>query len=145
MRHAIQDRAEFASCQVMHMEEAFKFDLLIADRTPIDAEAQARALPFDIGAGAPILTACPEHIFVLKLRCYDATRRQSERQWRDLFEIARVSRDMDRALIARWSAEFDLASLAAEILAEADAREEEVREPPPLATEPSRTSGGGGT
>ena len=79
MRSALADRAEFAMFQVLNMDEAFKFDLFIAGRTPLDAVAQTRAIRVSLGAGEPILTACAEHIFVLKLRWYDAGRRASER------------------------------------------------------------------
>lgn len=119
-RAAIEGREEFAMFQVLDTEEAFKFDLFIAGRTSIDREAQGLARQIPLIPEHPVLTACPEHIFVLKLRWYEAGRRQSRQQWRDLIGIARTTRTLDRGLIARWSSEFGVRTLAEDILAQAD-------------------------
>ncbi len=122
---ALRDPGPFASFQVLHTDEVFKFDCFLHGRAPFDAEAFARSQVYDFPPYGSLRFASAEHIFVQKLRWFDLGRRTSERQWRDLVGIARAAQTFDRTLATRWASSVDLADLAAETLAEADAREAE--------------------
>jgi hypothetical protein len=105
---------EFRMVQVMHLDEAFRFDCFLQGRTPMDSEAHAMKRSIELLPGKPVFIACAEHIFVQKLRWYDAGRRVSERQLRDLSALASTA-PLDWARVFRWAAMFRLEDLAASI------------------------------
>jgi len=100
-RSAVSGTETFASFQVLDTDSVTKFDCFVQGRSPIDAEAHQLAQLVDLD-GATIRFARAEHILVQKLRWYELGHRASERQWRDIEGIVRVTTDVDWALVERW-------------------------------------------
>jgi hypothetical protein len=101
-RAAIFGSEPFASFQVLDTELVLKFDCFVQGKSPMDAEAHGLARTLDVG-GTAVRFACPEHILIQKLRWYELGHRSSERQWRDIQGIVRVTTDIDWELVERWA------------------------------------------
>ena len=94
---------EYRMVQVMQVDEVLKFDCFLQGHSPIDEDAYMHAVMAELQPGRPIRVACAEHILVQKMRWFVAGNRVSERQWKDILAVARVSQSLDWPLVESWS------------------------------------------
>ena len=112
---SIDLRHEYRIVQVLQMDEVLKFDCFLQGLSPIDEDAYAHAVMTELEAGHPIRVACAEHILVQKLRWYEAGNRVSERQWRDILSVARVTAALNWELVGQWCGLLGLEDTLAEL------------------------------
>lgn len=91
-----------------------KVDVFVRPRSGLYGEEIERAQPAELRAGpdgrARVATA--EDTLLQKLRGCRSTGETSDRQWRDVLGIVRVSGpDLDRGYLARWARALDLEEL----------------------------------
>ena len=111
-----------ASCNLIHLDTAFKVDLFMSRRRPFDRQAlsRARADAIDSVPGAPrIPIASAEDTILAKLEWFRRGGETSERQWWDIVGVLRVSTGADRAYLRRWASELDIGDLLERALVDA--------------------------
>ena len=97
--------------QVLDSVTVLKFDCFIqpAGAVPLEMLQESKVLPF---GDSEIRVACAEDILIQKLRWFELTHRTSERQWRDIQGIIRVTADLRWDLINRWAEHYGVVNLA---------------------------------
>lgn len=112
-----------SSCNLIHLDTAFKVDLFMSRGRPFDREVAARARTdaIDPAPGAlrvPIASA--EDTILAKLEWFRRGGEASERQWWDIVGVLRVTTGVDRAYLRRWAAALGVSDLLDRVLADAD-------------------------
>ncbi|MEZ6062073.1 MAG: hypothetical protein R3C19_17165 [Planctomycetaceae bacterium] len=113
------------SFNIMLYETMFKVDFFIAKARAFDQSALSRAqckLISGATSTIEVRVASPEDLVLLKLEWYRKSNDTSERQWRDVQEVLKVSRDgLDIPYLRHWASELNLSELLEEALADAGA------------------------
>ena len=109
------------SCNIFYVPAVVKLDLFAVGRSPFDASEFARRSRVLVRPPAGTLVVkSPEDTVLRKLLWYRDGGSVSDRQWRDVVEVLRVSGPaMDRAYLDAWADRLDLKELLARAMAEA--------------------------
>lgn len=102
---------------VIDLQRGYKADLILLNDRPFDRSEFARRTKANIG-DMEIWTASAEDTMLAKLHW--AKMGDSERQYRDAFDVASVQRDsLDREYLRKWAVELRVEALLNRLLAEA--------------------------
>ncbi len=101
------------SCNIFYVPTVVKLDLFAVGRSPFDASEFARRSRVVVRPPAgSLVVKSPEDTVLRKLLWYQEGGGVSERQWRDVVEVLRVSGPgMDRAYLASWAERLGLKQL----------------------------------
>lgn len=112
IQEAISDDGPFPSFQLIHIEEAFKIDVFVLDRSPYTDALLARRRLYRLSADYEAAFASPEDIVVAKLRWYELGRRVSDRQWNDIVQVLEVQKGaIDDVYLDNWAVYFGVGEL----------------------------------
>jgi hypothetical protein len=94
------------SCNVFYLPSVMKIDLFAVGPTAYDETEFVRRRPVRVRAsGETLVLKSPEDTVLRKLLWYRAGGEVSDRQWRDVVEVLRVSRgELDTAYLTDWAA-----------------------------------------
>jgi hypothetical protein len=123
-RNAVTAKRSFS---VVHQDTAFKVDIFVAGRTPLDDEELQRRQPVTVSADASqtLYVAAPEDLVLQKLLWFRDGGHVSDRQWRDVLGLLKVQQHrLDRELLRGWAARLGIADLLAQAFTEAGDRAE---------------------
>jgi len=110
---ALQAIRHGTSFNAIHFDAGLKIDFFIAQKSPEVREQFNRARVVQLAEGAAAFYA-PEDILVWKLKWYRAGGEQSDRQWRDIIGILRLSQEpLDDTYLDRAAAAFGVIDLLA--------------------------------
>jgi hypothetical protein len=111
------------SCNVFFLPSLMKVDLFAVGPSPFDEIEFTRRRRVQVRAsGETLVLKTPEDSVLRKLLWYRAGGEVSERQWRDVVEVLRVSGgSMDQGYLASWASRLGLAALVARARAESGA------------------------
>lgn len=110
-----------SSFNVIHLSTMFKVDVYILKDTPLAQEEMARRKTVQVqeAPARSILVSSPEDVVLEKLEWYRMGGGVSDRQWRDLLGVLRVTgKAFDLAYVQRWAARLQLTDLLARALQE---------------------------
>lgn len=101
------------SCNIFYLPALMKIDLFAVGPSPFDAIEFARRRPVVVRAsGETLVLKSPEDTVLRKLLWFRAGGEVSDRQWRDVIEVLRVSGSaMDQSYLTSWGARLGLAEL----------------------------------
>jgi hypothetical protein len=119
MRAAAEDRASF---NLIHLTTMFKVDVFVAKDRAFDRHAVDRASPqkIDESSDSPVFNVgSAEDIVLAKLEWFRRGGETSERHWRDIVGILRVTQAVDRAYLTTWAAALGVGDLLERAVAEA--------------------------
>jgi len=103
------------SCNIFFLPEVMKVDLFAVGPSPFDEVefARRRAVPVR-ASGETLVLKTPEDTVIRKLLWYREGGEVSDRQWRDVVEVLRVSGDrLDDAYLTSWAERLGLSALLA--------------------------------
>jgi Nucleotidyl transferase AbiEii toxin, Type IV TA system len=107
-----------SSFNAIHYKSSTRVDFFIAEREPfVETRFQRRRL-LSVGSGTELSFYAPEDLIVRKLLWYRAGAGQSERQWRDVIGILKVS-PLDLDYLRKAAAEVRVSDLLDRALQEA--------------------------
>jgi hypothetical protein len=103
------------TCNIFYLPLLTKVDLFAIGSSPFDEVEFARRKPVAVRAtGETLVLKTPEDTVIRKLLWYREGGAVSDRQWRDIVEVLRVSGPtMDHAYVTSWSERLGLADLLA--------------------------------
>jgi hypothetical protein len=108
------------SCNIFYMPTVLKVDLFAVGPTPFDESEFSRKERVAVGGGATLVLKTPEDTVLRKLLWYRAGGEVSNKQWRDVVEVLRVSGPrLDQAYLAAWAQKLGVTYLLARAVAEA--------------------------
>lgn len=108
-----------ATCNVFYLPLLTKIDFFVLKRGAFDASEFARRMPTEL-RGQRLVVKTPEDSVLRKLLWYVEGGGTSERQWRDVVAILRVSGPfLDDAYLDAWALTLDLVALLAKARGEA--------------------------
>lgn len=108
------------SCQVYFLPLALKVDLFVRGSAPLDRSEFARRVRVQLGDQDSLYAATPEDSVLRKLLWFNDGGRVSDRQWRDVLGILRVSgAELDRDYLERWATQLGVGELLQQALAQA--------------------------
>jgi hypothetical protein len=109
------------SCNVFHLPTVLKIDLFGVGSAPFDQAEFSRRRPIKVrDTGDQLVLKSPEDTVLRKLLWYRAGGSVSDRQWRDVVEVLRVSGvSLDWHYLDAWAERLDLADLVAKVWEEA--------------------------
>jgi hypothetical protein len=119
LRGAVMSRA---SSNFIHLATMFRIDVFVSKGRPYDHQAAERARPeaIDEAPDSPrFLVASPEDTILAKLEWFRLGGETSERQWWDVVGVLRVTTDLDRDYLKRWSRALGLVDLLQRAIADA--------------------------
>lgn len=118
LRAAIRERG---SHSIYYLPSVVKVDLFIHKGEPFDESESARRVRLPAGEGqAMMFVASAEDILLRKLGWFRLGGEVSDRQWRDVLGILRVSGPaLDRGYLSEWADKLGVADLLARVLAQA--------------------------
>jgi hypothetical protein len=117
---ALQQSSTYRTVQVLHMDEAFKFDLFLVRPDAYTDSEFSRIREVEVTPGLVLPYLAPENIALQKLRWYRVGNEVSDRQWNDIVRLIEVQGDLlDRAYLRQWASELGVLDLLEEALAEA--------------------------
>ena len=119
VRDAIQRASSF---NIIHLDTMYKIDVFICGEDPLKLEefARAKEITIDPETGSTLVLADAADIILQKLIWYEIGNRVSERQWRDVIGVIKVSGDeLDMEYLRSWAAKKNLWSLLEKAFAEA--------------------------
>ena len=101
------------SCNIFYLPVVMKVDLFAVGPSPYDEVEFARRRRVQVrSTGETLLIKSPEDTVLRKLLWYREGGGVSERQWRDVVEVLRVSGGgMDRGYLAQWSGRLGISDL----------------------------------
>ncbi len=101
------------SCNVFYLPSVMKIDLFAVGPSPYDELEFARRRSVPVGpSGETLVVKTPEDTVLRKLLWYREGGGVSDRQWRDVVEVLRVSGIlMDGAYLAGWATRLGIAAL----------------------------------
>lgn len=120
MRSAARERTSF---NLIHLDTMFKIDVFVMKDRAFDREAMQRARPqaIDDSPGAPAFNlSSAEDTILAKLEWFRRGGESSERQWRDVVGVLRVTPNADRGYLTTWASSLGVADLLERALADAD-------------------------
>jgi hypothetical protein len=122
----ILDAIARRSCfNVIYLPTNFKVDIFVAKNRRYDRAAMERIREDTFDEDTPsarFFLPSPEDVVLSKLEWYRLGDEVSERQWRDVIGVMKVSgAALDRAYLDRWAAELGVADLLAKAWKEAEA------------------------
>jgi len=98
--------------QIFFLPFVVKVDLFMRGTAPLDRSEFDRRVRVSLGEGASLYAATAEDSVLRKLLWFRAGGDVSERQWRDVLGILRVSGSrMDREYLERWAAQLGVHDL----------------------------------
>lgn len=102
---------------MMFIEDPFKIDVFVTDKTPYELSENGRARLISLMEGIEAKVLAPENIILRKLLWYDEGNRVSDRQWNDLMQILDVQGvSIDQEYLLSWARELGVEDLAREAL-----------------------------
>ncbi|MFH1469270.1 MAG: nucleotidyl transferase AbiEii/AbiGii toxin family protein [Pseudomonadota bacterium] len=114
VREAVRRRATF---NVIHLATMTKVDVFLLRREPLAMAEMERRQFYSLDETRSLPVASPEDIILQKLDWYRKGDRISERQWRDVIGVLRVSgQKLDRDYLAKQAASSGLVELLGEAL-----------------------------
>ena len=118
IQEAIRARRSF---NVIHMDQIFKIDVFVHERTPFAHAGFAHIAAAAIDADPPrtVAIASAENTLLHKLTWYRMGGETSERQWGDILGILKMQPDLDQAYLQQWAARLQVTDLLARALADA--------------------------
>jgi hypothetical protein len=110
------------SCNIFYLPVVMKVDLFAVGPSPYDEVEFARRRRVPVrSTGETLLIKSPEDTVLRKLLWYREGGEVSERQWRDVVEVLRVSGGgMDRGYLAHWSGRLGISDLLERARAQAE-------------------------
>jgi hypothetical protein len=110
------------SCNIFYLPVVMKVDLFAVGPSPYDEVEFARRRRVPVrSTGETLLIKTPEDTVLRKLLWYREGGGVSERQWRDVVEVLRVSGGgMDRGYLQQWSRRLGIADLLEQARSQAD-------------------------
>jgi hypothetical protein len=109
------------SCNIFYLPVVMKVDLFGVGASPFDvSEFERRQRLLVRPPGGTLVVKSPEDTVLRKLLWYLDGGGVSDRQWRDVVEVLRVSAaDLDRAYLATWAERLQLSKLLERALTDA--------------------------
>jgi hypothetical protein len=110
------------SCNIFYLPVVMKVDLFAVGPAPYDEVEFARRRPVPVrSTGETLVIKSPEDTVLRKLLWYREGGAVSDRQWRDVIEVLRVSGGgMDPAYLIQWSQRLGIADLLERARAQAE-------------------------
>ena len=100
------------SHQVYFLPLALKIDFFVRGAAPLDRSEFARRIRIPIGERGALYAATAEDSLLRKLLWFKAGGKVSDRQWRDILGILRVSGNtLDHTYVAAWAAKLEVEDL----------------------------------
>jgi hypothetical protein len=100
------------SCNIFYLPSVMKVDLFAVGPTPFDASEFARRRSFVVRGSDTLVLKSPEDTVLRKLLRYRDGGYVSDRQWRDVVEVLRVSGPaMDAGYLSDWARRLKLSDL----------------------------------
>ena len=120
MIEAIRSGQPFASFQLLHMEQLWKFDVFVRHEDGHTTEIFKRVRQVRVFEDVEVACAGPEDIVIQKLRWFELGNRVSDRQWNDIVQVLEVQRGLlDEPYLDKWADHFGLRELLDEARAQA--------------------------
>lgn len=119
VREAIRRASSF---NIIHLDTMYKIDVFVCGEDPLKLEefSRAKEITVDPDTGSRLMLADAADIILQKLIWYEIGNRVSERQWRDVIGVIKVSGDLlDMEYLRRWAVRKNLWSLLTKAFAEA--------------------------
>lgn len=107
------------SHQIYFLPLVLKIDLFMRGTTPFDRSEFARRVRMPVGEHGSLYAASPEDNLLRKLVWFREGGEISDRQWRDVLGILRVSRGLDGPYLAEWANQLRVGDLLARALDQA--------------------------
>lgn len=108
------------SHQFYFLPLVLKIDFFVRGATPFDRSEFARRIRVPLGEHGSLCAASPEDNLLRKLVWFRDGGEVSDRQWRDILGVLRVSGTrLDRAYLERWAAELNVSDLLLRALTQA--------------------------
>jgi hypothetical protein len=102
------------SWNIYHLPTAVKIDLFILQSSPFDRSEFSRRRPVEIRPGEAIVVKSAEDTVLRKLLWFQAGGGVSDRQWRDIVQVLRVSGPtMDPGYLEDWAGQLGVMDLFA--------------------------------
>ena len=108
VRDAIRRTSSF---NIIHLDTMYKIDVFICGEDPLELEefARAKEITIDPETRSTLLLADAADIILQKLIWHEIGSRVSERQWRDVIGVIKVSGDaLDMEHLRSWAARKNL-------------------------------------
>lgn len=119
---AVRDSASF---NAIHLASAMKVDFFIAEAGDGTRRQMDRRRAIDIG-GRALWFYAPEDIVIRKLMWFRLGGEQSERQWRDILGVLRMSESaIDREVLLAAARDFDVEDLLGQAMEDASSSGED--------------------
>jgi hypothetical protein len=100
------------SCNIFYLPTMMKVDLFAVAHSPFDEVEFARRRTVAVRSTETLVVKSPEDTVLRKLLWYEQGGRVSDRQWRDVVEVLRVSGPfMDESYLASWAERLDVNAL----------------------------------
>lgn len=117
LRTAIRSRRAY---QLYFLPFVLKIDFFMRGATPFDQSEFARRVHVPIGERGGLYAASPEDNLLRKLVWFHEGGEVSDRQWRDILGILRVSTtELDRSYLAHWAEQLTVTDLLTRALNQA--------------------------
>lgn len=113
IRNSLSDLRDFASFQLIHNQSNLKFVCFPKKGGAFEVECLTLSVAIEM-EGRAIRFAFPEHVIIQKLRWFELGNRASERQWKDITGIYRVTPKLNRDFLQRWAKVFQVEGLEGE-------------------------------
>lgn len=108
------------SWNIYYLPTAVKIDLFILQSSPFDSSEFSRRRSLELRPGESLVVKSPEDTVLRKLLWFQVGGGVSDRQWRDIVQVLRVSgASMDMTYLEQWAERLDVADLLARARAEA--------------------------